>query len=614
LELSFDQLWKRLLAGDESVMIEAKAGSEVGTSVQETISSFANEPGRGGGYLILGIGRVEMALFPTYEVIGVPDSDKLQSELATQCRTVFNCTVRPDISVEVVRGRTVVVVFIQEVQPSEKPVFIQRIGLPRGAFRRIGSTDQHCTDDDIQLFYQQRSHQSFDETVLADADLKDIDSAVVAEYRRTRQDANPEAPELAYSDTDLLLCLKCLKHNGDRLCPTIAGIILFGKPIAIRRHFPMMRIDYIRINGKEWVPDPDKRFESIEILSPLLTAIPRAISAVLDDIPQAFRLSATADQRTDVPLIPRSAIREAIVNCVMHRSYRHKSPVQIIRYSNRIEFRNPGHSLVPDDRLGEPGSITRNEMIAAVLHETRFAETKGSGIRSMREAMSIANLSPPFFESDRERDTFVATFLFHHFLSSSDAEWLGAFSSLELSTDEQRALVFAREVGAINNLAYRNMNKVDTLTASGHLRRLRDMGLFDQKGKSTQTYYVPTKFMLNSEGHQLPTRATANVSAFEPIPAQDELLRELPEAVKSAVAALGVQSPSAQQTKAVIKQICSVRAFSAREIASILGRKMHYIRARLLRDMVRSGELVYTNPANPSHPSTKYATPPADTT
>src|SRR2546421_8057446 len=51
-------------------------------------------------------------------------------------------------------------------------------------------------------------------------------------------------------------------------------------------------------------------------------------------------------------------------------------PVQIIRYSNRLEIRNPGHSLVPDDRLGQPGSLPRNEKIAAAMHEIGLAETK----------------------------------------------------------------------------------------------------------------------------------------------------------------------------------------------------------------------------------------------
>ena len=67
---------------------------------------------------------------------------------------------------------------------------------------------------------------------------------------------------------------------------------------------------------------------------------------------------------------------------------------------------------------------------------------------------------------DRDKDTFVVTFLFHHFLSPEDVKWLGNFADLELSEDEQRALVFVREVGAINNSAYRDLNRVEIRRAA----------------------------------------------------------------------------------------------------------------------------------------------------
>ena len=64
----------------------------------------------------------------------------------------------------------------------------------------------------------------------------------------------------------------------------------------------------------------------------------------------------------------------------------------------------PGYSLKAPDKFGEPGSQTRNPRIAAVLHDTDYAEAKGSGIRVMREKMEAANLFPPHLESDRVGD------------------------------------------------------------------------------------------------------------------------------------------------------------------------------------------------------------------
>ena len=143
------------------------------------------------------------------------------------------------------------------------------------------------------------------------------------------------------------------------------------------------------------MPDPDRRYQSIallapsviEVLEPLLLVIPRLISLLLADIPKAFVMGENGIHRSELPIVPRNVIREAVVNALMHRNYRTRQPVQIIRFSNRIEVRNPGHSLKPVDSMGEPGSISRNEKIANVLHEASIAETKGTGFTTMNNAM-----------------------------------------------------------------------------------------------------------------------------------------------------------------------------------------------------------------------------------
>ncbi len=66
-------------------------------------------------------------------------------------------------------------------------------------------------------------------------------------------------------------------------------------------------------------------------------------------------------------------VREAVVNAVMHRNYQHQQPVQLLRYSNRLEVQNPGYSLKTLENLGEPGSQWRNPVIASVLHEMGLA-------------------------------------------------------------------------------------------------------------------------------------------------------------------------------------------------------------------------------------------------
>jgi ATP-dependent DNA helicase RecG len=151
-------LLEELRALDESTTIEAKTASAIDRSVIETVCAFANEPALGGGYLLLGVSvGPQGALFGrSYEVTGVRDPDKLQSDLASQCSSALSRPIRPQVAVESVEGRSVVVVFVPELSATDKPVYLNALGLPRGAFRRVGSTDQEGTEDDLIALYQGR--------------------------------------------------------------------------------------------------------------------------------------------------------------------------------------------------------------------------------------------------------------------------------------------------------------------------------------------------------------------------------------------------------------------------------------------------------------------------
>lgn len=617
---------------DENEHIEAKRASEAGKSILETICAFANEPGLGGGWLLLGVVREDQALFPAYEVEGIDQPEKLGAEIATQCRNTFNQPVRVEISPETIHGMTVLVVHVPEAQPQDKPVFFKAQGLPKGALRRISSTDQHCTDDDLAVFYQGRQTESFDSTLVADATLDDLLPEAIADYRQSRAEANPDAEELRWSDEDLLQSLGCIRRNQQAVWqPTVAGLMLFGKPVALRRCFPMMRVDYIRVPGREWVPHPDRRFDTIDLRDPLLRLVRRAQAAILDDLPKGFALEEGDLQRHDKPAIPLRVIREALVNALMHRSYRSHSPVQIIRYANRLEIRNPGFSLKSQDHLGEPGSQLRNPKIAAALYDTRLAETKGSGIL-MRESMEQAGLTPPLFESDRGNDQFVARYFFHHFLGAEDIAWLAQFKDMHLSEDEAKALIVVREAGALNNGTYRELTKVDTLTASQALRRLRDAGLLAQKGRGSATYYVPTERLLDSglssnpealssesEGlstnpEGLSTKAGAlstNPEGLSSMLANQQdaqrkaLLNELPGSLAARIGAIGQRHPPGEVCDAIV-EICRLRDWRAEELATLLQRHSRYVRNNYLRPLMRDGRLTMTNPNEPSDPQQAY--------
>ena len=489
------ELFAELNSFDENRRIEAKSASAVGKSMMETVCAFANEPGLCGGYLLLGAKRTGMAEDgrPVYEPENIENTDKVQSDFVAMCNSMFNVRIRPIINVEEYLGKTVIVVKIEELPESQKPAYFSKRGLPEGAFRRIGPSDEKCSEEDMYLFYQ--SADTYDSCIVDDADLDDIDENALNFYRKLRKEVNPDAEELTLNDVDLLRALGAIKKNkqgGYDL--TYTGLLVFGKQMSLRRLVPSFRVDYIRISGNQWLDDGDNRFEqTIDMRGPLILMVNKACSAVMDDLPKGFELKKDSMQASTPAILPNKVLREAIVNSYIHRSNRVNQPIQIIRYSNRIEIHNPGYSLKPQDDWGEPGSMLRNPRISEIFHDTNLAETKGTGIGAMRRLMKEAGLMPPTFESNHEANKFTARLLLHHFLSKENVEWLAQYAEFGLVNEQKLALVFVREVGAIDNATYRQLDSSIThARARLEIHKLCDLGFIEKKGQGRNTYYIRT--------------------------------------------------------------------------------------------------------------------------
>ena len=489
------ELFAELNSFDENRRIEAKSASAVGKSMMETVCAFANEPGLCGGYLLLGAKRTGMAEDgrPVYEPENIENTDKIQSDFVAMCNSMFNVRIRPIINVEEYLGKTVIVVKIEELPESQKPAYFAKRGLPEGAFRRIGPSDEKCSEEDMYLFYQ--SADTYDSCIVDDADLDDIDENALNFYRKLRKEVNPDAEELTLNDVDLLRALGAIKKNkqgGYDL--TYTGLLVFGKQMSLRRLVPSFRVDYIRISGNQWLADGDNRFEqTIDMRGPLILMVNKACSAVMDDLPKGFELKKDSMQASTPAILPNKVLREAIVNSYIHRSNRVNQPIQIIRYSNRIEIHNPGYSLKPQDDWGEPGSMLRNPRISEIFHDTNLAETKGTGIGAMRRLMKEAGLMPPTFESNHEANKFTARLLLHHFLSKENMEWLAQYAEFGLVNEQKLALVFVREVGAIDNATYRQLDSSIThARARLEIHKLCDLGFLEKKGQGRNTYYIRT--------------------------------------------------------------------------------------------------------------------------
>ena len=592
--------------------VEAKeiSGSNVGKSVYETICSFSNEPELGGGTILLGV-QEEESLFPLFTATGVSDPEKIASDIVSACGTTFNIPVRVDISNEVISGKIVIRIDVAELSRNQKPLYFKNQGLPKGAFRRSGPSDVKCTDEDLLAFFQGKTPDPFDVCLIEDATWDDIDEKAIYAYRRARAEVNKLAEELNWSDEDILYALGAIRRNDGVIRLTLTGLVTFGRPASLRRLLPSHRVDYIRVPGNTWVSDPEKVYEAVDMRGPILTLLSRVIAAVIDDLPKAFGIADDGTgQRKELPVIPYRVVREAVVNTLMHRSYQVSQPIQIVRYSNRIEIKNAGYSLKSQERFDTPGSYIRNPHIAEILHETRFAETKGSGMRVMRQKMAQSGLSVPTFDSDRTNDEFRAIFLLHHFMTEKDWDWLGQMKEYELTEDQMKALIFVREVGAIDNSTYRSLTQTETLVASRSLRTLRTHELLQDKGSGARTYYVPG--IAFPQAHDVEIVQKEDGSIYVNLVSRyaksgDRLAQasDLPPALRARIQSIGkrLEPLKAQQ---IISDLCAWKPLSAEEIAGLIGKTSSYVSQKYLYAMVRDGRLTYLYPAMVKHPGQKY--------
>ncbi|MHC9544965.1 MAG: ATP-binding protein [Vulcanimicrobiota bacterium] len=379
----------------ESSRIEYKCcRTHLSKDAWETVFSFANE---GGGLILLGYRKDG----DTYVPEGVENPSQIIDDFTSTVAQKFNFC--PVVKAEIIEdsGNSVIMIEVKEALAYQKPIYILDSGPFKGGYKRVGATDIRLNDEDIARYYRERMGAP-DSQPTEDMTLVDIDERALSAFKNLRKLERPDAPELALDDRGLLKAYHLLYKDTGKL--TIGGLLLFGKEDAIRRYFPALRLDIIRIKGTRWGKDRDP-FLSRDLTGNLVHL---RITA-LEIIDQFFLIPFHADERGDRTdeNAHRRALREALTNLIMHQNYYHRSPAQVRLYNDRIEFYNPGHSLKDPAFFGIPGSELRNPSIASVFYNIGWAEAKGTGLLSTIEALKKEGYPIPQLLNDTPHDTFT---------------------------------------------------------------------------------------------------------------------------------------------------------------------------------------------------------------
>jgi len=470
------------------------------------LSAFANRTG--GGIVLFGLQENE-----DFKIVGVGDAQRLQEEISHKA-----CEMAPPLrlqfTVETIGGHTVVAAEIPEVPVPRRPCYHRPSGLQRGSFIRVGNTNRRMTDYEIFGYVSARAQPSFDEEPVSDATLDDLDLAGIEGYVNDLRRARPDATYLHQPLEANLEQMRIAKRAEGSLRPTLAGLLTFGTyPQAYEPQLTITFLQYYGTTPDELTPGGERFLDNRKFEGTIPKMVERAVLHVMASLRKSSLIQGL--YRRDIPEYPEEAVREAVVNAVVHRDYSNYvrgSYIQIRLFADRLEVQSPGglYGNVNEGTLEKEHS-TRNRVLMRLLEDLRIAENRGSGIQAMIRGMRDANLEPPRFQ-DR-RSSFLVVFRNHSLMNPDAIAWLNQFSDQPLNDRQRIALAYLRNAQRITNSDYQRLNHVASVAATRELRSLVRAALLAQRGTRGGAYYV---LNVPSEGpaEKPPETAEATILAF----------------------------------------------------------------------------------------------------
>lgn len=452
--------------------VEAKsAASGTPKRLYESLSALSNRPG--GGAIVFGLNEAK-----GFEATGVRDVQRLQEDVASLASSEMDPALRPDFRVERIDGATVLAVEVSETPIPQKPCFYKPAGLQRGSYIRVGNTNRPMTDYEIFGFVSSRGQPTADEEPVVSASVEDLDQEAIGRYLEELRRIRPGARFLNGPLGDALKRLRIIREANGILRPSLAGLLVFGSyPQAYELQLTITFLQFHGTTESDKGPRGERFLDNRKFEGP----IPLMVEEATRHISAAFRKSSliTGLYRQDIPEYPGEAVREAIVNAVVHRDYSpfaRGSYIQVRLFADRLEVQSPGglHGTVSEDSL-ETEQSTRNRLLMKLMEDLHLVENRGSGVTAMITAMRDANLEPPRFE-DR-RSSFVVTFRNHTLMNAEAVRWLNQFAGAPLNDRQRLALAYLRQNVRITNSDYRRLGRVDSTVANRELRGLVQAGL-----------------------------------------------------------------------------------------------------------------------------------------
>ena len=373
---------EEILAG-ESKNVEFKENlPEKSIKYMKSVVAFANGTG---GKIIFGIAD------KTREVVGFDKEEvfKKMDAIANAVSDSCEPAIIPDITFQTVNGKTVIVAEISEGR--QRPYYIKALGREGGVYVRVAGTTRLADEYMIKELLFEGSNRHYDQALCTGLSVTDEDIETLCKAMKEQAVKNARTEEQKASIKEVgrqqLLSWGILIERDGKDYPTNAFAILTGNGgLHVATQCGVFK-------GTTKAVFVDRR----EYTGPLWEQIDEAFQFVLRNI----HLGATivGIYRQDVYEIPPDAIRELIINAMVHRSYLDHGTIQVAIYDNRLEITSPGKLPMGQtiERMKEGYSKIRNEALAHAFAYMNLIEHWGSGIPRIIDKVKAAGLQEPEF-------------------------------------------------------------------------------------------------------------------------------------------------------------------------------------------------------------------------
>ena len=401
-----------------------------------SLVAFANAKG----------GAVCIGVADDGEIKGVAVGKETVQKWVNEIKNKTAPSIIPDVEIIEEEGKHVVCIQVDEFP-------IKPLSFKGRYYKRIGNSNHQLNVAEISDIYLQCMQYSWDSYPYTTATLQDINLEKVVDFiRKVNVEGRFRLPE---SPIEALTKLRMIKEG----IPTHAAMILFSKENLLynvhigRFKTPSLIIADKMINGN------------------LFDVVEEAMQTIISHLKFAFEITGKTTQRTEIPEYPLEAIREALLNTLVHRDYQSPTDVQIKIFDQKITFFNPGglFGKITEEDLKTTyyQASTRNKQIAEAFYLTGDIEKYGSGFLRMREA--IKDYPTMQFHFKNSPQGFVTEFTYTKQKTNSDS--LATEENTTEQVTEQVAEQVTEQVELLLKILDKEMDRQEIQRKLGLLHR-----------------------------------------------------------------------------------------------------------------------------------------------